>query len=357
MTDVRAFRRITPAELAWRTELGDGDPDYVELWWFDAGLDNGWQLGMGLYRSRPYDGGRPAITINLLRPGHEFVEVHETFAADQFTPYDFGGRWGPRNEMVGTLSDEGDPVSFRLSLDVDAVRVELDCAVVCSGVKFTTASPGFTHYRPEKGTAVGWWPIAPRADFTGSVTVGDTTVTARGRVHVEKQLSSLPLAGSDGTPSAQSNWTWGHFSCGDYTGIWTDSAASQQLGYRHFTPFVLYRGDEPVLSTFAFASYVETFCLDAATGLPRPEVVTLKAAEGERRFFARLVDGRVSDQFELNGNAGAFYCRQFGRIDAELHLWGRATRLEGEVVHEWGTQAGNFPFQTGPTDAAAATTP
>nr|BFE58375.1 hypothetical protein GCM10020063_029010 [Dactylosporangium thailandense] len=344
MSAVRAFRPITAAELAWRTELGADDPEYVELWWLDAALDNGWQVGIGLYRSRPFDGGRPAITVNLLRPGEPFLELHHGFAPDEFEPYPFGGRWGEGNQLVGGLSERGDPAAFDLTLDVGRLRLELAATVVCAGVKFTTASPGFTHHRPASATAIGWWPVAPRADVSGWIALDGDRVPVRGRVHAEKQLSSLPLAGREKARSAQSVWTWGHFTCGDYTGLWTDSAASEQLGYRHFTPFVLYREGEPILSTFAFASSVERFRIEPGTGLPRPEVVTLKAAQGELEFFARLTDGRVSDQFELDGNEGAYYCRQMGRIDAELYHWGRATRLTGDVVHEWGTQAGNFPF-------------
>jgi len=342
MSGVRTFRPITPAELAWRTELGAGDPDYVELWWLDAALDNGWQVGIGLYRSRPYDGGRPAVTVNLLRPGHGFLEEHAGF--DAFEPYPFGGRWGPDTELVGEVSGDGEPAAFRISLAVGRIRLSLDARVVCAGVKFTTASPGFTHHRPETGTAVGWWPVAPRADATGWIAVDGERVEVTARVHAEKQLSSLPLAGARQARSAQSVWTWGHFTCGDYTGVWTDSAASAQLGHRHFSPFLLYRDAEPVLHTFAFASSVERFVVEPATGLPRPAVVTLRAFDGGREFFARLTGGRVSDQFELDGTPGAFYCRQVGAVEAELRGWGRVARMAGEVVHEWGTQAGNFPF-------------
>ncbi|WP_396655716.1 hypothetical protein [Microbacterium sp.] len=343
MAAQRAFRNVTREEVAWRLELGKDDPDYVELMWLDAELEGGWQVGIGWYRSRPHDGGRPAITVNLLRPGHGFVEVHETFEPADFEPGEFGGRWG-QNELVGRLDDAGRPLSFRLSVAIGDIAISLDAEVVAPGVKFTTAVPGFSHFRPDSGTAIGWWPLAPRADATGEITVDGQTVAVRGRIHLEKQLSSLPLAGAAGAASAQSIWTWGHFSAGDYTGIWTDSAASAQLGYRHFTPFVLYKGGDPVMSTFAFASAVERFTVDADSGLPRPVVVTIRAVDGEREFFARLLDGRVSDQFELNGQRGAFYCRQVSRCEGELRHWGATTRMEGSAVHEWGTQAGNFPF-------------
>lgn len=340
----KVFRHVTADEAAWRTELGADDPAYVELMWLDALLDDGSRLGIGLYRSRPYDGGRPAVTVNLLQPGLDFTEVHATFEPDDFTPLPFGGTWGEAVTLQGVLDPDGRPESFTVSLKIDTIEVELTCAVVCTGMKFTSASPGYTHHRPETGAAVGWWPLAPRADATGTIAVDGTSVPVSGRVHLEKQLSSLPLAGDHGAASAQSIWTWGHFTCGEYTGLWTDSAASEHLGFRHFTPFVLYRGSEPLLSTFAFASYVERFRRDPTTGVVGPEVVTLRANEGDRDLFARLVDGRVSDQFQLNGVPGAHYCRQVGRIEIELRHWGRTTRMMGDVVHEWGTQAGNFPF-------------
>jgi hypothetical protein len=75
-------------------------------------------------------------------------------------------------------------------------------------------------------------------------------------------------------------------------------------------------------------------------------VFTLKAAEGERELFARITGGRIHDQFELDGNAGAYYCRQICDVEVELRHWGRTTRLSGEAVYEWGTQSGNFPFAT-----------
>lgn len=343
MSAERTFRHITPQEIAWRLEFGEGNPDYVELFWLDVDLDDGTQIGIGLYGRRPFTDGLPSITINLLRPGRPYRELHETFQESAFTPLEFGGRWGA-NTFVGTLDDQGRPATFRLTLAVDDLELDLLADVVASGVKFTTASPGYTHFRADTGTAVGWWPVAPRADARGSLRIDGAAEEVSGRIHLEKQLSSLPLAGVDGDASAQSVWTWGHLSAGEYTAIWTDSAASTHLGYRHFSPFVLYRGASPVLSTFAFSSTVERFTIDADTGLPRPLVVTLRADDGVRSFFARLVDGTVSDQFELNGRAGAFYCRQRARCEIELSEWGARTHLQGHAVHEWGTQAGNFPF-------------
>jgi hypothetical protein len=275
------------------------------MFWIDGSLDNGWHIGVGLYRCRPHDGGRPAVTVNVLRPGETFFEQHVTLDDVDFVPSDFGGRWGSAAELVGELDERGNPIGYRLTVDVGRVSMDLMGVVVAAGMKFTTATPGYSHVRPDTGAAVGWWPVAPRSDVRGWISADGARADVTGRTHMERQLSSFRLAGSPGAPSAQSIWTWGHLTCDDYTGIWTDSAASEHMGYRHFTPFVLYRGSDPVLSTFAFSSSVERYVIEPSSGLPRPAVFTLKAAEGERELFARITGGRIHDQFELDGNAGA----------------------------------------------------
>jgi hypothetical protein len=211
-------------------------------------------------------------------------------------------------------------------------------------VKFSTGSPGYSGFRAETRLAVGWWPVTPRATARGTLTFRSEPRAVTALVHVERQAATVPLAGAAGELSAQSIWSWGHLNCGDYTAIWTDSAASGQLGYHHFTPFVLYRGRYPVLSTFAFTSYVEKFTIDERTGLARPEVTTLKASDGNLELFARLTDALVSDHFVMNKQAGSVYCRMVSTVDARLSQWGRAERITGRAVHEWGSQAGNFPF-------------
>ncbi|WP_029138624.1 hypothetical protein [Nakamurella lactea] len=344
----RIFRPITVDELRWFPELdswpqGEHNPDFLDMFWLDVDLDDGWQLGIGLYRCRPYDDGNPGVTVNLIRPGERTVELHERFRPEQFTADELGGRWGDTAALALDVVD-GVVTAIRLMIELGELVVTLAVDPVCPGVKFSGASPGFSGYRKSARLAVGWWPVTPRA-------VGPAAVTWRGEhrhgtavVHAERQLSTLPLAGDAGDASAQSIWFWGHFTAGDYTAIWTDSAASAAFGNGHFSPFVLYYKDFPVLSTFAFAAQVEQFVVDPTTGMVRPEVTTLRAWSDDLEFSARLVDGQVSDQFELNGRPGSLYCRQVSTVQGRLAQWGRTRPLTGTAVHEWGSQAGNFPF-------------
>lgn len=350
MSGERAFRYITPEELRWFPWLdtwpaGEPNDDLVDLFWVDVDLDDGRQVGIGLYRRRPYNQGAPAVTVNLSTPGERTRELHKVYRTDEFTPAEYGGRWGRQAELTLRVSAEGNPIGFDLRVEFDDFSLDVTGDVVCPGLKFSTASPGFSGYREESRLAVGWWPVTPRATARAILTWRGERHDQPALVHIERQLATLPLAGDEAADSAQSIWSWGHFNAGEYTAIWTDSAASAAFGYNHFSPFVLYRGPQPILSTFNFTAQVEKFVVDPDSGLTRPDVTTIRAGNGEVDFFARLVNGRVSDQFELNDRPGSLYCRQVSTVEGRVDHWGCAHRLRGQAVHEWGSQAGNYPFR------------
>ena len=314
--------------------------------WLDGDLDNGYQIGIGLIRCRPLVGGLPSVTIKVLPPVGDVIEVNETFEPTDFVGGPFEGRWGGRNRIVGALDGRGNPTGYVLELAVGGVEVNITCRAVCTGMKFVDSSPGYTAYDAANNHAAGWWPVIPRAIATGTVTVNGTALDGTGAFHLERQVSSFPLGGNAGEKSAQSIWTWGHLYADDYTAVWTDSGASEHFGFRHFTPFLLWKGADLVLSTFAFASYVEQFALNPRTGLVMPAVTTLKASDGHSDFFARLLHPRNSEHLELNNKPGSLYCRQVSDVTARVDRPAETDRLTGRAVHEWGTQAGNFPFVT-----------
>ncbi|ABW12114.1 hypothetical protein Franean1_2688 [Parafrankia sp. EAN1pec] len=346
MTGRHVFRPVGPDELRWHEELPPDPASLCDLMWLDGDLDNGYQIGIGLIRCRPLVGGLPSVTIKVLPPSGDVIEVNETFQSTDFASRPFGGQWGGRNRIVGELDAHGRPTGYTLELAVGGIEVAVNCTTVCTGLKFVDRSPGYTAHDPANNHAAGWWPVIPRAASTGTITVNGTVLDAAGAFHLERQVSSFPLGGNAGEKSAQSIWTWGHLYTDDYTAVWTDSGASEHFGFRHFTPFLLWKGTDLVLSTFAFASYVERFALNPHTGLSMPAVTTLKASDGRTDFFARLLHPRNSEHVELNNKPGSLYCRQVSEVTARLDTPVGTERLTGRAVHEWGTQAGNFPFLT-----------
>jgi hypothetical protein len=350
MSSERAFRDVTAEEYRWHTELKGDAATIVELLWIDGQFGNGWQIGIGLLRARPLAGGNPAITIKLMSPDGKVSEVNRTFRPDEF--HDDGGlsaRWGNENCVVGRMDENGRLAGYSLQLAVEDIRVVLDAETVCSGVKFVARSPGYTVHEPETQLAVGWWPLVPRATCRGTITHGGAPMGVAGLIYLERQVSSFPLGGHQGEKTAQSIWTWGHIFAGDYTIGWTDSGASEDFGFRHFTPFVVWKGAEPFFWTFAFASYVERFAVNPENGLAYPAVVTLKAAMPDIDMFVRLENGLQSEHCVFNNKPGSLYSRQVCDAQVQFRRWGRSHRASGHAVFEWGTSAGNFPFGEGAT--------
>ncbi|RZJ99177.1 MAG: hypothetical protein EOO76_15785 [Novosphingobium sp.] len=345
MSGDRAFRDVGPEEYRWHTELQGDALKIVELLWIDGQFDNGWQIGIGLLRARPLAGGNPAITIKLMSPAGTVSEVNHTFRPDEF--HDDGGlsaRWGTDNAVVGHRDENGRLAGYSLRLNVEGLRISLDAETVCAGVKFVDRSPGYTVHEPGSGLAVGWWPLVPRATCTGTIDQAGSPITVNGLVYLERQVSSFPLGGKVGERTAQSIWTWGHVFAGDYTIGWTDSGASEDFGFRHFTPFVMWKGHDPFFWTFAFASYVERFAINPENGLAYPAIVTLKAAMPEVDMFVRLENGRFSEHCVFNNMPGSLYSRQVCNAQVQFRRWGRTHRIAGHGVFEWGSAAGNFPF-------------
>lgn len=341
----RVFRHVTADEFRWQSEVS-GPPDlFTELLWLDGHLDGGWKLGIGFFRAWPRYQGRPTIYLVLLAPDGRCIRIEQPFEPAEFgSGKGLDSHWGANNRITSDLDKTGRAARYRFSVDVENVQAEFECEADCLGVKFSADSPGYSAHDPARGTVIGWWPLIPSARAKGWIRVDGERAELSGIFYIERQISTFPLGGKEGEASAQSIWTWGNFHAGDYTAGWTDSGASEQFGYRHFTPFVLWKGGEPVFSTFAFASYVEKFAINPETGLAFPAVVTLKASDGETDLFAQLINGKMIEHNELDRKRDSIYCRQASEVRGQLRRWGKTERFTGEAIHEWGTQAGNFPF-------------
>jgi hypothetical protein len=334
MARVYTFRQTSSNELGWHPELGPGEGagNYNEWFWLDGQFDEGYHYSLGLF-----GGARKSISLNIMSPDGTMHRGEQQFPDDAFKAEPFGAAWGD-NKVLGKLAPDGQPESFELRLAAGDVAVDMFCkAVVVPGVKFTEDEPGYSYYNPLRKMALGWWPLVPKADADGALTVGGKRVKVKGGVYLERQLASMPLGGGAGQKTGQAVWCWGHFYAGDYTAVWTDSAASEHYRYRHFTPFVLWKGNQVILSTFQFAGYVEKFGADNETGIPYPVVESLKASDGITELTAQFLPGKIIDH-------RGWYCRQYSDVDVQVRRWGETESLRGASTHEWGAGAGWLPW-------------
>lgn len=350
MTRTYTFKNINAGVLGWHLDLGKGDAaeDYGEWFWLDGQLESGYQFSLGLFTNFPPSyrptawykarwGDRPemrlwpAVDFHVATPDGKVHRGIELFPPESFKPAPWGVSIG-HNTYTGKLNPRtGMPESYHLKVAVEDMTIDLKASVVATGVVFSDEEHGYSYYHPVKKRALGWWPLIPRAEIEGTITVGGKTIRDKGLLFCERQLTNLPVSG----PSGQLWWFWGHFFAGDYTAVWTDSAASEHFNYRHFSPFVLWKGSDVVLSTYNFAAYVEKFDLDS-DGIPYPSVVSLKASDGVREMTAQIVKGTITNRLES-------YVRQRSEVRLQLKHWGETQEVRGEAIHEWGCGPDWFP--------------
>jgi len=350
MTRAYTFRNIDNGVLGWHLDLGEGDAidDYGEWLWLDAQLEDGYQFSLGLFRNfpptyrpttwykakwgdRPEVGRWPAVDLHIKTPDGKLHRSTEVYPPESFKPAPWGVTISHSTYTGKFNSQTGRPESYHISASVGNLGVDFNARVIATGVVFSDEEHGYTYYHPIKKRALGWWPLIPRAEIEGTIIIEGNTVKAKGLAFCERQLWNLPVIG----PSGQSWWFWGHFFADDYTAVWTDSAASEHFKYRHFSPFVLWKGGDVVLSTFNFAGYAEKFGLDP-DGIPYPEVVSLKASDGNREMTAQLVNGKILTRLES-------YVRQCCEVHMQLKHWGETKEIHGESIHEWGCSPDWFP--------------
>lgn len=339
------FRRITPHEVRWQTELGDGEgaDKYRDWFYFDGHFDeHGYSCSISLHNREFFGGPQPEIEMYFLTPDGPIHRI-ELFPIGSFKPEPFGASWGPANVFEGKMGLNGQPESYHMKVSAGDISVDFTCRAVVTGVKFVDAEPGYTYYHPVKKMALGWWPLVPRAEAEGTVTIGEKTVKVKGLAYLERQLACMPLGGGAGERTGQALWCWGHFFAGDYTALWTDSAASEHYGYSHFTPFVLWKGNTPIMSTYQFAGYVEKFAISPENGLPYPLVETIKASDGIREVTAQLVNGSMLLHMELAPQA--WYSRMYSDVNVQIRHWGEMEQVKGRSLHEWGCTGSWFPYK------------
>lgn len=344
-----SFRNPNAEVLRWHPELREGEleSDYFELIWNDIHLQEGYQIGLGFFARPPayyervdrwkeeWEGHRersnwPAVELHIAGPDEKMHTAVKSFPPESFQPKPWGVTLGD-NAFDGILTPKGMPDSYHIRTALGDIGVDLEAKVIAGGVRFVEDEHGYSYYNPVKNRALGWWPLVGRSEVSGTITVEGRPVKVSGLAYCERQLGNLPSS----TQSGQAWHFWGHFFAGEYSAVWTDSASSEHFNYRHFTPLVLWKGNEVLLSTFQSACYAERFGPDS-DGVPYPTVESLKASDGITELTAQLVNGKLISRM------GAYH-RQYSEAHVQIKRWGETTEVSGSSTHEWNCAPEWFP--------------
>lgn len=351
MSGKYVFQTISGDHLVWHPELGEGDnrDNYAEWLWIDGQAENGYHYSVGLFQARPDVGDPeagidtpdnlrwPTVDLRVLAPDGKVRRAVRKYPPELFNPEPYGGIW-ENTTFKWNLAPDGLPAGYEANASVDDIEINITAKTVITGVHFSRQDHGFTYYHPVKKLALGWWPLVPRAEVEGTIKVGGTSVDAKGIAYLEKQLTNIPNSFGGG---AQNMWFWGHFFAGDYTAVWTDSAASEHFRYKHFTPFVMWEGSDMVLGTFQLANCAEKFDVHPITETLYPAIESLRATDGEVNVTAQFGPGPV---VEHRRPGTLVYVRQCSPVNVQLSRDDKVVEISGTAIREWGAGANWFPF-------------
>ena len=350
---LNTFKQNSPDTLRWHWELGEGEllKEFFEYLWFDGiftGDDGDYYLRVGPATSQPTGcfgidhGGIPTYGFDLVLPNGKVYDHTQIYKPEEFKEAEFGGYWGDNALLAGKMNEKGEVTEYQVKFDINGVSCDLTCIPETKwGCQFVHADHGYSYFHPKKNRAMGWWPLIPRADVTGTVTFDGKTVNLKGSAYLDKQVSNKEETFGG---SGQAWWTWGHFWAGPYTASFTDSAPTAHYKYRHFSPLVMWKNGEMNFASFDFVNYIEEYGIDEVTDKFYPRVMSMRAIDGSTEVYAQITNGIITE-VAVTQLDYMKYVRQIADIDLQVYHHGELVdQQKGKILVEYGAGAHYMPW-------------
>jgi len=332
-----AIRSLNESHMGWHTEMG-GSP--VEWLYVDGWTDDGYKFGVTMASKVDFgdilvgeEGDWPFVMCTVTNPDGETVHHMNVFPADQFKEEKPWGATIENNSLKGSITSDGQPSGYHMKTFFDGIDIDITATAVCAGVRFVEEEHGYMFYDQAKDIGVGWWPLIPRASVEGTITFKGKESQVSGIAHCERQLGN-----KEGLSMADwlSHWFWGHCWAGDYTSLWVYAAGPENKRYRPFSPLVLWKGSDIILSTTACSLSPERFEIDNESGRYYPVAETIHASEGNTELLALASTHTLNERMLLPDN-DVFHClRGFGNIDLEIRRFDKLEEIKGIGFYEQG---------------------
>ncbi len=344
---IPTFRSINQNQLAWHSELAG---DRLEWLYLDGCMENGYTYDM-LFASKmemaenivgPEKKDLPLIDCHITNPEGKTQRAAVAFPIEELSLEPWGVRIG-QNSLTGSLTPDGQPSGYSVRVVHDDFGIDITAKAVVTGIKFVEEEHGYMFYDPATNFAVGYWPLIPRAEIEGTLTFHGQTVPVKGLGWCERQVGNEVFAGWI------SKWLWGHGWAGDYTVLWTSVASTAATQYRHWSPMVLWKGSDIILSTHNVAHNVERYEIDPEIGMPYPAIETVHATEGNVELNAMVSPRTIIMRELMTENPGTSpekpgcYFRQHSDFDMEIRRLDRLEQIRGTLIRESGWIDQLFP--------------
>ncbi len=332
-------RSINKSHLGWHPNMGG---DVVEWLYMDGWMDNGYKYGVTLASKIDQgemfgeQGNWPFVMAWLTSPDGETLTGMNFLPVQQYKEEKPWGVTIGNNVFKGSLKKDGQPAGYHMKVTLENIGIDITAKAVCSGMRIVEEKHGYMHYDPVKDTAVGWWPLVPRASVKGTITFQGKEVQVTGLGYCERQLGNKQgMLMTDWL----SHWFWGHCFAGDYTASWAYTAGPENKQYRPFSSLVLWKGSDVILSTNNPSVSPDKFEIDDVTGRYYAVAETIHATEGNMELFILMSTPTINEKLPLPGKSAedpGHVLRGFSDIDVQIRRLDRWEQIKGKCFHEQG---------------------
>jgi hypothetical protein len=214
------------------------DENYVEHWYFDARLDNGY-LVVGFLWASEMMSHEPAMELHIYKPSGEKVEVTKSYSkADlQASEEKCDVRVGKNHAYAVYPEDGGLPV-YHLFLSEGELEADLTFHSEIQGWK---PGGGRTDYGDQGFFA--WVVAVPRARVEGTIKIGEKTIPAKGIGYHDHNWETADLK------KVITHWYWGRVYAEDFTLLYAYVKTNRRFGEVASKPLMLAYKDRIVYST------------------------------------------------------------------------------------------------------------
>jgi len=343
---------LKPEDAAWHP---DESKNFFELWDCYCLFEDGGSCFIDFFY-RPWypiidyhaeEAGKPLCMINVVTPEGERHASRKAYAESEFkaSKETLDVTIG-ENRLIGKFDSNGEYKELYVKSSGENVAAELTYKVKIGAMKMTDRDDNLTYFNPANKKYFGWFIIGSRSEVEGTVTINGKTREVKGVGFNNYNRGNIKF-------DLQSRWFFSHIHAGDYTLTYNDSTASKRHNYAHFTPLVLWKGNEVIMQTHNCVANGEKYVIDPEAGGPYPIKETFSATEGDMEIMGYMGPGVLADSMKILDIPGlpfdkenpCFHSFQISDVDLIIRKGKDIEKVKGRALREflWADQW--FPFK------------
>jgi len=298
-------------------------PNYFEWWYLDAIFDNGYSCALSCFwRTRYEDTYIPLIIIDIYPPQGEHIRGSAGFDYNNChaSQEKCDVKWGD-NYIV----QEGD--TYKVHLRAENTGVDLTYKRQLPGWRW---SDDCLLSANEDGKQF-WVNALPRADVTGSLTIGDKTMPVKGEGYHDHNWGNVEMS------QCFAGWGWGRMFGPKYTFIygWT-MPLSKEIPQ---TSSLFVARDREIVFVSPWVKFtLGNEQVHEESGIQLPNTLSMKACYEDIDINCRLDIVKILEYMKSDPDHGGFttnYFRRQNKYDARIKIGDSIDDVSGQALNEY----------------------